>query len=322
MELALRDVIAARGAVARHLQPTPLRRYGGLSDLVGADVWVKHENHLPTGAFKVRGGVNLAARLSEDARARGLYTASTGNHGQSIAFAGRLAGTPVTIAVPEGANPVKLAAMRELGAEIRVHGEDFDQAREWIEGVAREKGGRFVGPTDPELIAGVGTYALEILEELPDVDAIFVPVGAGSGACGVCLVAKTLDPRIEVIAVQSRAAPAVQRSWRARRPVAAEMATRSEGLATRVSHANAMRMLGDAQSGLDDFVLVDEAEIDAAIVHLIDHTRNLAEGAGAAALAGAIAQRERLRGRKVVVVLSGGNLARAELARILRERSD
>jgi threonine dehydratase len=322
MDLALRDVIAARGAVARHLRPTPLRRYGGLSDLVGADVWVKHENHLPTGAFKVRGGVNLAARLDDDTRARGLYTASTGNHGQSIAFAGRVTGTPVTIAVPEGANPVKVAAMRELGAEISVHGEDYDEAREWIAGVAREKGGRFIGPTEPDLIAGVGTYALEILEELPDVDAIFVPVGAGSGACGLCLVAKTLDPRIELIGVQSAAAPAVQHSWREGRPVEGEMATRAEGLATRVSHPNAMRILADRESGLDDFVLVAEDEIDAAVVQLIDHTRNLAEGAGAAALAGAIAQRERLRGRKVVVVLSGGNMARAELARILGERGD
>jgi threonine dehydratase len=156
----IREILEARPRVYRHLQRTPLHHYPGLSALLGAEVWVKHENHLPVGAFKVRGGVNLGLQLGEEERARGLYTASTGNHGQSIAFGGQVAGVPVTVAVPEGANPEKMAAMRQLGAEVIEHGPDFDAAREWIADVAREKGGRFIGPTEPELLAGYGTYAL------------------------------------------------------------------------------------------------------------------------------------------------------------------
>ncbi len=313
----LRDVLAARADVARHLLPTPLHPYPGLSALLGADVWVKHENHLPVGAFKVRGGVHLAARLSPEERAAGLYTASTGNHGQSIAFAGRVTGTPVTIAVPEGANPVKVAAMEALGAKVVAHGPDFDTAREWIQERAHQAGARFVGPTDPELIAGVATYALEILEARPDVEAIVVPVGAGSGACGCCLVGKTLSPGLGVYGVQSAQAPTQQRTWAAGRPTLAPMETRAEGLATRVPFENAQRILGHPHLGLDDFVLVSDDEMEEAIRLLLQHTRNLAEHAGAAALAGALHLRERLAGRRVVLVLSGGNLPLDVLRRIL-----
>ena len=320
LAVGFRDVVEARPHVMRHLRPTPLHRYPGLCERVGADVWVKHENHHAVGSFKVRGGVHLAARLDAAARAGGLYTASTGNHGQSIAFAGRLAGCAVTVAVPEDPNPEKVAAMRRLGAEVVVHGRDFDEAREWIAGVARQRGGRFIGPTEPELIAGVGTYALEILEERPDADAIVVPVGAGSGACGVCLVAKTLRPSIEVIGVQSASAPTAQQSWRARRASPAPMATRHEGLATRVPFENTQRILADPELGLDDFVLVSDEAIDAAMLLLLEHTHSLAEGAGAASLAAALELRERLAGRRVVLVLSGANLARADLARLLARR--
>ena len=182
----LADVLAARHHIARHLARTPLLAYPGLSELVGAEVYIKHENHHVVGAFKVRGGVNLAAHLTDDERRTGLFTASTGNHGQSIAFAGKVTGTPVRVAVPEGANPSKVAAMRRLGAEVIAHGSDFDEAREWMRGEAEAAGARFIGPTEPELIAGVGTYTLEILEDLPDVEVIIVPVGAGSGAASVC----------------------------------------------------------------------------------------------------------------------------------------
>ena len=313
----LTDVLAARGRVYSHLQRTPLHHYPGLSEIVGGQVFVKHENHHAVGAFKVRGGVNLASSLSRDERARGLFTASTGNHGLSISFGGRVTGTEVTVAVPEGANPEKVAAIRALGAHLIFHGRDFDEAREWIAGEAERKGARFIGPTDPELVAGVGTYTLEILEDLPGVDVIFVPVGSGSAASAVCLVAKTLNPNIKVIAVQAEAAPAAFLSWRDGKPVQAEMKTCAEGLATRVSFENAQSLLRDSTQGLDDFVLVSDEAMDDAIRLMLQHTHNLAEHAGAAALAGALTKREELAGKRVALVQSGGNLASRDLARIV-----
>ena len=310
----LRDVIAARKHVYRYLKPTPLYRYSGLSELIGANVWVKHENHQPVGAFKVRGGVNLVAHLSEKERASGLFTASTGNHGQSISYAAREHVLQATIAVPEGANASKVVAMRGLGAEVLFHGRDFDSAREWIENLARERGGRFVGATEELLMHGVGTYALEIVEELPEVDAIIVPVGAGSGVCATAIVAKTINPGIQVIGAQSAQAPAMQLSWASGKAICADTTTVAEGLATRVPFANTQRIMREY---LDDFVLVDDAAIGAAIVHLLEHTHNLAEGAGAASLAAAISLRQRLAMKNVVLVMSGGNLSMDQLRRLL-----
>ncbi len=317
MRPTLAGVLRARRHIRDTLGRTPLHRYPGLSALLDADVHVKHENHHAVGAFKVRGGVHLAACLDEAERARGLFTASTGNHGQSIAFAGQRLGVPVEIAVPRDANPVKVAAMEALGAKVTPHGADYDEAREWIEARARSEGARFVGPTDPELIEGVGTYVLEILEDLPDAEAIVVPVGAGSGACGCCLVGKGLSPGLRVYGVQSEAAPTQQHTWQAGRPMPGPMATRAEGLATRVPFDNTHEILRDPQLGLDDFVLVSDEAIEEAIRLLLEHTRNLAEHAGAASLAGALRLREQLTGRRVVLVLSGGNLAPADLRRIL-----
>jgi threonine dehydratase len=310
---SLLDVIAARPNVYRYLRPTPLYRYAGLSALIGTQLWVKHENHLPVGAFKVRGGLNLVAQLSAKERASGLFTASTGNHGQSIAFAARAHGVRATIAVPEGANPGKVAAMRGLGAEVVFHGRDFDSAREWVAGMAAAQGGRFVGPTEAQLIHGVGTYALEIVEDLPEVDAIIVPVGAGSGVCATAIVAKSIDPRIQVIGVQSAQAPAIQMSWASGKAVSADMRTAAEGLATRVPFENTQRIM---RKYLDDFVLVEDAAIEDAILLLLEHTHNLAEGAGAAALAAALKLRHRLAGKNVVLVMSGGNLSADQLRRL------
>jgi threonine dehydratase len=310
----LGDIIAARPHVYRYLRPTPLYQYNGLSDLVGANLWIKHENHQPVGAFKVRGGLNLAAHLTEEERQGGLFTASTGNHGQSIAFAARVYGLKATIAVPEGANPGKVAAMRGLGAEVVFHGPDFDTAREWIMAEAARLAGRFVGPTEELLICGVGTYALEIIEDLPDVDVIIVPVGAGSGVCGTSIVAKTINPAIQVIGVQSAQAPAMQLSWKSGTMVTAEMRTFAEGVATRVPFENTQRIM---RRYLDDFVLVSDEAIKEAIVLLLQHTHNLAEGAGAAPLAAALQLKARLAGKKVVLVLSGGNLSLDQLRHIL-----
>jgi len=315
--LSLYDIENARDSVYRHLSITPLHSYASLSSLVGTSIWVKHENHHATGAFKVRGGLHLAATLSQQERSAGLFTASTGNHGQSIAFAGKVVGAKVTIAAPVGANPGKVAAMRDLGAEVILEGPDFDSARESIQKQAAAQGGRFVEPTDPKLIAGVGTYALEILEQLPEVDVIIVPVGAGSGACGVSLVAKTLKPSIEVIAVQAERAPAMQLAWSGKSAAGARMQTRAEGLATRVPFDNTQQIMRHPELGLDDFILVSDEAMEEAIRLLLEHTHNLAEHAGAAALAAALKLGGRLTGKRVVLVLSGGNLSLNDLRRIV-----
>lgn len=310
----LREIYAARENVYRYVKPTPLYSYSTLNQATGLDLYVKHENHLPTGAFKVRGGVNLAASLSPAEQKAGLFTASTGNHGQSIAFAARAYGMNATIAVPEGANSAKVAAMRGLGAEVIFHGPDFDVAREWIENIAAERNGTFVGPTDEPLICGVATLALEIVEELPDVDAVIVPVGAGSGVCGTAIVAKSVNPKIEVIGVQSAQAPTQQLSWKAGEVVTGPMTTFIEGVATRMPFANTQAIMREY---LDDFVLIEDDDTKHALRLLIEHTRNLPEGAAGLPLAAAIQLRDRLAGKKVVIDFCGGNMSIGDLRSLL-----
>jgi threonine dehydratase len=311
----LDDVRAAGRRIAPHLQPTPLYPHGALTELVGTEVFVKHENHLPTGAFKVRGGINLVSQLSEDERRRGVATASTGNHGQSIAFAAGRFGVHAIVCVPDGANPVKLAAMKRLGAELVVHGRDFDDAREHCEALAREHGYRYIhSGNEPHLIAGVGTATLELLETQPEVDVVIVPVGGGSGAAGACIAGKSIRPELEVIGVQSSAAPAAYRSWQARQLLEDRMETRAEGLATRVAFELPQRILWEH---LDDFVLVDEDELGRAVLLMIEGTRNLVEPAGAAPLAAALRLRDRLAGKKVALILSGGNISPDQLRELL-----
>jgi threonine dehydratase len=311
------DVLAARGRIAPYLRPTALHTYPALDELVGTEVWVKHENHQPVGAFKVRGGVNLVSHLSEDERRRGLITASTGNHGQSIAYAARLFGVRAIICVPERANPVKMDSMLALGAEIVVHGADFDEAREHSERLAAEHGFRYVhSGNEPLLIAGVGTETLEVLEERPEVDVVVVPIGGGSGAAGACIVAKAIRPQIEVIGVQSDAAPAAFRSWETRSLVEDRMGTFAEGLATRVPFELPQQILWEL---LDDFVLVSEEEIRRATVLMLERTRNLIEPAGAAPLAAALRLRDRLAGKQIALIASGGNVSPAQLRALLVE---
>lgn len=311
----LADVQAARRRIAPYLMPTPLLPHGALSELAGTEVFVKHENHLPTGAFKVRGGVNLVSQLSDDERRRGVVTASTGNHGQSIAFAAGRFDVRAIVCVPEGANPVKLAAMERLGAELIIHGRDFDEAREHCEALAREHGYRYVhSGNEPHLIAGVGTATLELLETEPGVDVVIVPIGGGSGAAGACVAGKAVKTDLEVIGVQSSAAPAAYRSWKARQLLEDRMVTQAEGLATRVAFELPQRILWDR---LDDFVLVDEDELERAVVLMIEGTRNLVEPAGAAPLAAALRLRERLAGKKVALMQSGGNISPDQLRDIL-----
>jgi threonine dehydratase len=311
----LSDVLSARRQIAPYLRPTPLYAYPALSELVGAETWVKHENHQPIGAFKVRGGVNLVSRLDERERRRGVVTASTGNHGQSISFAGRLFGVRAVVCVPAGANPVKLASMRALGGELVEHGRDFDEARENAEALAAEHGYRYIhSGNEPHLIAGVGTHTLEILEEQPEIDVVIVPIGGGSGAAGACIAAKSIRSSIEVIGVQSDAAPAAYRSWASRSLLEDRMATRAEGLATRVAFELPQQILWEQ---LDDFVLVGEDDLERAVLLMLEHTRNLAEPAGAAPLAAALELRDRLAGKRVALILSGGNISPDHLREIL-----
>jgi threonine dehydratase len=310
-ELDLADVLAARQRIAPYLRPTPLFRYPALDALTGARTWVKHENHQPVGAFKVRGGVNLVSQLTEAERRRGVIAASTGNHGQSVAYAADLFGARAVICMPEQANPVKVESMRALGAEVIFHGKDFDEAREHCEKLATEHGYRYIhSGNEPDLVAGVATYTLEILEAQPGIETIVVPVGGGSGAAGACLVAKAVRPSVEVIGVQSEAAPAAYRSWQAGTLVEDTTSTFAEGLATRTAFEMPQRILRDL---LDDFILVAEDALRAATRLMIEKTRNLTEPAGAAALAAVLAQPDRFAGRQVAVVCSGGNISPAQL---------
>jgi threonine dehydratase len=307
----LADVLAARQRIAPYLQATALYGYPGLDAIAGTQVWVKHENHQPVGAFKVRGGVNLVSQLSAEERARGVITASTGNHGQSVAYAAGLFGVRAVVCVPEQANPVKVESMRALGAEVVFHGLDFDDAREYCEKQATEHGYRYIhSGNEPLLIAGVGTYAAEILEARPDTQVIVVPVGGGSGAAGTCIVAKAVRPSIEVIGVQSEAAPAAYRSWQTGALVEDTTSTLAEGLATRTAFELPQLIMRDV---LDDFVLVSEEALLAATRLMIEKTRNLVEPAGAAALAAVLSAPDRFAGRKVAIVCSGGNISPAQL---------
>jgi threonine dehydratase len=313
---ALSDIYAARQRIADVIKPTPLLKHALLREETGLDIWVKHENHNPTSAFKVRGGLNLIRSLSADERARGVVTASTGNHGQSIALACQLTGVRCTVFVPAGNNPEKNAAMVALGAHVDEGGADFDVARERCEQRARETGARYVhSANEPLLLAGVGTYALEIFEALPDVDVILVPIGGGSGACGNCIVRTALAASTRVIGVQAAMADAFARSWRSGTRVVGDSATTfAEGMATRVTFDLTFELL---KRELDDLCVLSEDELADGVRLALRATHNLAEGAGAASLAAAVKLQESLRGKRVVAVMSGGNLDAAKLRRII-----
>lgn len=302
----LRDVLDARKTIAPYVSRTPLISYAALDSFIGAEVRLKHENHHPLGAFKVRGGINLLAHLSEEQRRRGLTTASTGNHGQSVANACRLFGAKAVIVVPKNANPLKVRSMENLGAEVLHHGGNFDEARGYSERLAKEEGYRYVHAADePLLVAGVATFALEIIEDFPDVEYILVPLGGGSGAAGASIVAKAVNPNIRVVAVQSEQAPAGYLSWKNRRITEAPMHTIAEGLATQTGYELPQSIIWDL---LDDFLLVSDEEIARAIAILIEKAHTLAEEAGAAALAGAIKMKDELKGKRVAVVVTGSNI--------------
>jgi threonine dehydratase len=299
------DVLLAQRQIRPYLQRTPLYSYPAMNDLLGTEVYIKHENYQPVGAFKVRGGVNLVSQLSPEERARGVISASTGNHGQSIAYAARLFGVKAIIVVPEKANPGKVAAMQGMGAEVIFHGATYDESKLHCETLAHTDGYRYIhSGNEPLLIAGVATETLEMLEDEPGLEVIIVPIGGGSGASGACIVAHAVNPDIQVIGVQSEAAPAAYETWRQRLLVNAPNHTFAEGLATGVAFELPQAILRDL---LHDFILVSEEEIMHAMVWMIERAHTLAEGAGAAALAAAYRLRDELKGKKVGLVCSGGN---------------
>ena len=305
------DVLEAKRTITSYVVRTPLHHYAPLGRLLEAEVRLKHENHQVLGAFKPRGGVNLLAHMTQEERSRGIITASSGNHGQSIAYACGLFGAQAVIVLPEDANPLKAQAIQDLGAELIFHGKNFDEAREHSEKLARERGYRYVhAANEPFLIAGVATEVLEIVEDFPGVEAIFVPLGGGSGAAGACIVAKAVNPQIKVIAVQSEQASAGYLSWKNRRLTEAPMETVAEGLATAAGYELTQGILWDL---LDDFLLVSDQEILQAIAMLIEKAHTLAEAAGAAPLAGAIKYRDRIKGKKIALIVSGGNITLTQL---------
>lgn len=314
------DVLKARAAIAPHLRPTPTLERPALDAALGCKTYLKCENLNPTGAFKVRGGVNLLAGLAPSERSRGVLAASTGNHAQSVAFAAKLFGAPAVIFMPEGANPLKVAATRALGAEVVLTGRDFDEARRAGEERARRDGLRYVHSADePALIAGVATCALELFEVAPDLDFLFVPLGGGSGAVAAASVARIVNPSTRVIAVQAEGAPAIYLSWKEGRRVTTErVATFADGLATREPFDLPLALLPGL---ISEIMLVSDADLEAAILLLLETTQQLAEGAGAAGVAAAMLRRDEIRDKNVGMILSGGNLVTGDLRRILGRES-
>ena len=299
---------AARQRVAPHVRPTPALRWPLLEQLTGTETWVKHENHTPTGAFKVRGGLNFVARLLEGDPGEvppGLVSASRGNHSQSLAFAGRAHAMPVTIVVPEGNSLDKNRATEALGAELVVHGADFQEASEHARALAAERDLLFVPSFHPWLVEGVATYAAELHEAVPGLDVVYVPVGMGSGICANLAVRDLLGLDVEVVGVVSEAAPAYALSFEAGEPVATERAdTFVDGVACRTPHPDAVATI---VTGADRIVRVSEEQAAEAMTVMYRCTHNLAEPAGSLALAGLLAEKERVAGRRVAIVHTGGN---------------
>ena len=313
----IKDVFLARKIISPYLVKTPLHTYPLLNDHLGFEAYVKHENYQPTGAFKIRGGINLVSQLPIEERMRGVITASTGNHGQSIALASRIFGVKAKVCVMDGANPDKVAAIRSFGAEIIEHGRDFDESRLNAERLAKEHGYKYIhSGNEPLLISGVGTMALEMIEDEPALDVVFSPVGAGTNAAGIAIVYKALSPETRIIAVQSENAPSVYMSWKSGKLESTDSArTIADGLATRQAFELPTRILREL---VDDFMLVSDEEIGRAIKMYVEKAHTIAEGAGAAPLAAAAKMRDRLKGKKVGLILSGGNIPYENLMKFLK----
>jgi threonine dehydratase len=315
------DVRAARDRIAPYVQPTPLRSYPQLGELAGGgmQVFAKHENHQPTNSFKIRNGLSFMTALTPDERARGVVAASTGNHGQGIAFGGSLLGVSTTICVPAGNNPEKNAAMRALGGTVVEEGRDYDEAVHVMQRLAKEEGKVVAHSTnDPRIIAGAGTMTLEILEQNSDLDAIVIAIGGGSQAVGALTVVREMAPNVEVYGVQAAGASAIHDSWHAgKRLTTSRVDTFAEGVATRSTYDLTFPAL---KAGLTGFVTVTDAEIAASLRTILSVTHNLVEGAGAMGFAGLAKLRDRLAGKRVAIIFCGGNIDSSTLLRILSKQ--
>ncbi len=312
---SIADIREAKAVIEEYLPATPLVRSEWLSDELDADVYLKREDVFSIGAFKVRGGINLVAQLADEFKAQGLIAASTGNHGQSVAYAGREFDVPVVICVPEDANPGKVNSMERLGARVVHHGDTFDDAREHAEALAAEEGYRYVhSANEPALIAGVATAGLEVVDALPEVDIVFSPVGGGTSASGYCLTVGSLTDA-DVVGVQSAGAPGMHRAWdeETLEPYP-RMETFAEGLATTVPFALTTDILRER---LDDFLLVEDAALRSSIYEMLTEEHILIEGASASGIAGALSMREDLAGNSVVIPISGRNISVDKLLDII-----
>jgi threonine dehydratase len=309
-EISLANTLGAREILRPHLAPTPLRQYPGLNRHIGAQVYIKHENHNPTGTFKIRGGINLMHHLVKS-DTTGVVTYSTGNHGASVAASARMFGLTAVVVVPQNSNPLKLQNIRDAGAELIEYGQDFEAAGRKVTQLAEARGLYFVHPAnEPCLINGVGTEFLEIIEKVPDLDVMIVPMGAGSEAAAAINVLKRIRPKIEIIAVQAEASQAAYRSWKAGKIVSAANDTFAGGVATGTAYDVPFSLYKNA---LADFILLSEEELYQGIALAAHHTRNLTEGAGSACLRAAFKIRDRLNGKKVALQMSGGNASGLEL---------
>lgn len=315
--LSLQEIEEAARVVHAAMPPTPQYAWPLLARRTGCETWVKHENHTPIGAFKVRGGLVYMDRLARAGRPSGVVSATRGNHGQSIALGAARAGIPATIVVPHGNSVEKNAAMRAFGAELIEEGHDFDAARGAAERLARERGLHMVPSFHRDLVAGVASYGLELFRAAPALDTVYVPIGLGSGICGVIAARDALSPATRVVGVVSTGAPAYALSFAAGKVVATNSVdTMADGMAVRGPDAEALSVI---VKGADRIVSVSDAEIEAAMRAYFEDTHQATEGAGAAALAALLQERERLAGRRVALILSGGNIDRPVYRRVLAE---
>jgi len=316
-QITLEDIQAAAAVVYAHMPPTPQYRWPMLSERLGTEVWVKHENHTPVGAFKIRGGLVYFDDLKASGRMPcGVIAATRGNHGQSVGFAARLHGIPATIVVPHGNSLEKNAAMRALGVELVEHGDDFQASREYADRLAAERSLAVVPSFHPLLVTGVATYSMELLQGVGDIDVVYVPIGLGSGICGMLAARDALRLETEVVGVVSAHALAYAKSFEAGCPVDAPVTTvLSDGMACRTAEPEALELI---LRGVDRIVPVSDDEVSAAMCMMFECTHNVCEGAGAAALAAATQEKSRLAGKRVAVVASGGNVDQAVFAGVLK----
>ena len=319
MKPTLTQIESAAEIVYQALTPTPQYNWPLLSQRLGTNVWVKHENHTPIGAFKIRGGLVYFHRLAQELdRSKGVISATRGNHGQSVGFAARRYGIPATIIVPFGNSREKNAAMTALGVDLIEHGEDFQAAYEYAAVLAQQRGLHMIPSFDRLLIRGVATYALELLRHVQDLDVVYVPIGLGSGICGMVAARDALGLSTRIVGVVSKHAPAYALSFEQRMPVDHPVTTQlADGVACRTPEPKALEIIWH---GVDHIVSVSDDEVADAMRALFQDTHNVAEGAGAISFAAALQERETLRGKNVAIVLSGGNVDRQVFTRVLADK--